>query len=255
VNDVTPKPVLRTLDLWGIGLRASLLQATWNYERQQGLGWAWALQPALRRFIRDPRRRAVRLADHTAFFNTHPTMASLALGVVSRMEEDGAATGGPEADEVRRAMTVMGSSLAALGDRLFWFALRPVAACVGLMLVPFGPWTAAMAMWLTYNALHQTVRFAGVGWGYRHGPAVLSGPLRGRLEGLRHGLVLGGVALVGVLFAAMIAPGGAPRTLGFQVALGGGLAFGLVASQRPRPSPTEWAMIIGALALGGAWWL
>ena len=40
------------LDRWTlftIGLRANLLQATWNFERQQGIGWAYALLPALKR--------------------------------------------------------------------------------------------------------------------------------------------------------------------------------------------------------------
>src|SRR5262245_38864379 len=64
---------LRAVDLMAMGLRASLLQATWNYERQQGVGWAWALEPALKRIEPDPARRAARLAEHTAFFNTQPT--------------------------------------------------------------------------------------------------------------------------------------------------------------------------------------
>ena len=29
--------------LFAMGLRANLLQAAWNFERQQGLGWAHAL--------------------------------------------------------------------------------------------------------------------------------------------------------------------------------------------------------------------
>ena len=45
-------PRLKGMDLTRIGLRASLLQATWNYERQQGLGWAFSIQPALTRPIR-----------------------------------------------------------------------------------------------------------------------------------------------------------------------------------------------------------
>ena len=40
---------LRNGDLGLMALRASLLQSTWNYERQQGIGWAWALEPALAR--------------------------------------------------------------------------------------------------------------------------------------------------------------------------------------------------------------
>jgi len=37
-----------------MALRSLFLQATFNYERQQGLGWAWALQPALERLYPDP---------------------------------------------------------------------------------------------------------------------------------------------------------------------------------------------------------
>jgi len=248
------EPALRRSDLWRMGLRASLLQATWNFERQQGIGLAWALLPGLRRIVTDPEHRRRRLAFHTAFFNTQPTLASVAIGVAARLEEDGLRTGVEPDEPMRRALNVMGSSLASTGDRLFWFALRPVAACIGLLMIPFGPWAAALGLWVSYNAVHQFVRLGGIGWGYHTGPAIMSGPLRGRLEALHHGLLLGGVALVGVLLAALIAPGGMPRTLGFQVALGGGLAFGLLASQRARPSPTEWALVIGLIAVGVAWW-
>ena len=46
--------------------RALFLQAAFNYERQQGLGWAWALQPALERLYPDAAERCERLAGHTA---------------------------------------------------------------------------------------------------------------------------------------------------------------------------------------------
>ena len=76
-------------DRLSMGLRAALLQATWNYERQQGLGWAWALKPALDRFYPDAERRRERLTEHTAYFNTQPTLASLALGAVAGGVVDG----------------------------------------------------------------------------------------------------------------------------------------------------------------------
>src|SRR5687767_10846328 len=114
---------LRTGDLLRIALRANLLQATWNYERQQGLGWAWSIAPALERIHADPEARHARLAEHTAYFNTEPTLASLALGVVSSLEERRAegGEGAPDAASIARVKAVLGSSLAALGDRMFWF--------------------------------------------------------------------------------------------------------------------------------------
>jgi len=58
-----------------------------------------------------------------------------------------------------------------------------------------------------------------------------------------------GAALTGVIVATMIVPGGMPRPIVFQVSLIAGLGVGLVGAQRGRPSPTEWALGVGALCL------
>ena len=47
------QPLLGSATLASIALRANLLQATWNFERQQGIGWAYALQPALEKLYPD----------------------------------------------------------------------------------------------------------------------------------------------------------------------------------------------------------
>jgi PTS system mannose-specific IID component len=244
---------LRGRDLWAMAMRASLLQATWNFERQQGIGWAWALEPALRRFYPDPAERSERLAEHTAFFNTQPTMASLALGAIAALEERRAAGDGPDPEAIARIKGVMGASLAALGDRLFWFTLRPVAACFGIWLALDGRPLGALALWTCYNLLHLGVRFLGVGWGYAAGPAVLGGSLRRRFEGLTRLLASLGAALIGVLVAWLIVPGGEPRTLLFEATLGAGLGLGFLGALRPRPSPTEWALGVGVLCVVAAW--
>jgi PTS system mannose-specific IID component len=236
-----------------MALRTSLLQATWNYERQQGLGFAWALEPALERLVPDAGERRRRLAEHTAYFNTQPTLASVAVGAVARLEEERAAGSAEAAAAIPRVKSVLGSALAALGDRVFWFTLRPFAACVGIALAVLGsPW-GGLALWITYNLAHQTVRLLGVGWGYREGPAVAGGPLRARLGGLAHLLCIGGALLVGFLVAGLMAPGGAPRPVAYQFLLAGGMALGLLSAQQARPSPTEWALVLGAGALAASW--
>jgi len=55
--------------------------------------------------------------------------------------------------------------------------------------------------------------------------------------------------LVGVAVAWMLVPGGSPRPLVFQVSLVAGLGVGLIAAQRGRPGPTEWALGVGGLCL------
>lgn len=245
--------MLREPDLRAMALRTLLLQATFNYERQQGLGWAYAIQPALERLYPDPAERRLRLAEHTAYFNTQPTMASLALGAVARLEEDRAEGLGPDANGIARIKSVLGASLAALGDRMIWFTLRPFAACLGVLFALGGAWHGAAAMWLCYNAVHLPIRFRGVRWGYRAGPSVLNDGLRRNFELLTRALCVFGAGLVGVVVAFLLVPAGTPRPLVFQASLAAGLGLGLITAQRARPSPTEWALGAGALCVVATW--
>ena len=238
-----------------MAVRANLLQSTWNFERQQGVGWAYALQPALDELYRDARVRRERLAEHTAFFNTQPTLASLALGVAARLEEERAAGAGPDGAAMARVKAALGSTLAALGDRFFWFTLRPFAAALGVLVAlarPEAPW-GALVLWLVYALPHLFVRTAGVGWGYERGPAVLGGALRRSFERAVTLLAYGGCVVLGVLVAYGLAPGGEMRPIAVQSALAGGLGLGLLSAQRARPSPTQWALGLGVLVLLAAW--
>ena len=240
---------------WRMALRANLLQSTWNYERQQGIGWVYALQPALAALYPDAATRRARAVEHAAFFNTQPTLASLALGVAAKLEEERAAGGGPDEAGMARVKAALGSTLAALGDRLFWFSLRPFAAALGVLVAlarPDAPW-GALVLWLVYASVHLGARFAGVGWGYARGPAVLGGRLRLWLETAVTVLAYGGCIVVGVLVAYALAPAGESRPIAVESALAGGLGLGLLTAQRARPSPTQWALGLGALTLLAAW--
>ena len=241
---------VRRSTLLAVGLRANLLQAAWNFERQQGLGWAYALLPALRRLYPDAALRRERLAEHTAYFNTQPTLASLALGAAIGAEED-RAQGVGDASGMARLKSALGSTLAAAGDRLFWLTLRPLAASAGVLLALVHPqqaWGAAV-LWSIYALPHLGLRFGGVIVGYEAGPGVLTGALRRRLELAVRWLAVLGCAVLGVAFAWALAPGGDPRPIGVQSALAGGLGFGLLTAQRARPSPTRWALVLGIAGL------
>lgn len=237
-----------------MALRVNLLQAVWNFERQQGIGWAFALLPALRALYPDRATRLDRLAEHTAYFNTQPTLASIALGAAARAEEERAGGQG-DAASMARLKSALGSTLAALGDRLFWLTLRPLAAVLGLLValaVP-GRFWGALVLLAVYALPHLVLRVAGVEWGYREGPAVFAGPLRARLEAVVPVLAVLGCAVLGVLFAWLMAPAGVPRPIAVQSALAIGLGAGFLTAQRARPSPTLWALFLGFAGLLVAW--
>src|SRR5262249_12860932 len=108
-------------------------------------------------------------------------------------------------------------------------------------------------MWATYNSVHLTMRARGVEWGYRGGPAVLGQGLRSMLERLIGRLAAMGSMLVGIPTAIPLVPDGEPREVTFPVLLIPGLGLGLLTSVRARPTPSQWALGLGALTVASAW--
>ena len=246
---------VRGRDLARVAARTPLLQAVWNYERQQGVGFACSVEPALRRIVKDPRARAARLAAHVGYFNTQPVLASMAIGAVIRMEEqrDGAAPEAPSESDIARVKTGLGSALAAVGDAMFWTTLRPLAACLGVLVAQEWRAWGAVALLLTYNAFALPLRAAGVWMGYRAGPAVFSPAVRARLQTATGWMSSLAVIACGLLVAVLLVPGPVLRPIGVQAALVAGMVAGLLTAARPRPTATQWGLVLGGLCIALNW--
>ena len=126
--------------LFRMFLRSFFIQAGWNYERFQNLGFAFCLQPALEKIYPDREKLKAAMLRHLQIFNTQPYMASFVLGNVAGMEERAAASGDPEAalkgmPGVKQALA---SSFASIGDRIFWGRLKPMTAQLCLLVWGMG---------------------------------------------------------------------------------------------------------------------
>ncbi len=210
-----PRPRRRSGERRAIALRATLLQAAWNYETLQGLAFGWALLPGLRRLYADERERAARLHAHTDVFNSNPFLATLGLGVALRLEEQVARSAAGAERRQRRLLRALTGSLGAIGDALFWSRLRPAfglaAAVVALAVAT--PWAAA-AFVLAFGLVAQTVRFRGVRAGFASGAGiarVLQDPFWLRAGGLAAGLgALAAGAALGTGALRAVRAGGPP---------------------------------------------
>jgi PTS system mannose-specific IID component len=134
----TPVFRLTKWTLTAVVWRSFFLQACWNFQRMQNLGFCFAISPVIKALHRAPRARQKAIARHLEFFNTHPYCASIILGVVAKLEEQAAQAGDDEAREAVRVKIGMMGPLAALGDVVYWAMLRPALALVGVSLVLFG---------------------------------------------------------------------------------------------------------------------
>ena len=231
--------------------RLFLLQATWNYERMQGLGFAWALAPIVRFLAKDDAEAARALVPHAGFFNTHPVMAAVAVGVVGGELEKRAA-GEPALDDagLARAKQALGSSLAAAGDPLFWNALRPMVALAAAAVwrderSPVGIVTFLMG----YNVIAIGYRIRGLFEGYRRGLAYVA-LLPRRLARLTEAIRLLGVVLAALLASTVLIPPDEPAPR--QVLAGAlGLVLGASAFGRARLGSAEWGLALSLFVL--AW--
>lgn len=146
--------------------RSFLIQAGFNPQAMQGLGYTYALYPALCALYPRGEARVDAVRRHLGHFNTHPYFAAAILGGSIRLEEEIAA-GAAEPARVERFRAALAAPLAAIGDAFFWNALRPGCALLAALTVPtLGLWSVAVFLGL-YNAVHLSTRVWLFAVGYR----------------------------------------------------------------------------------------
>jgi PTS system mannose-specific IID component len=245
---VTP-PRVPPATLVRVFWRCLFLQAAWNRRGMQNLGFAYAIDPALRALYPDEARREAALARHLRFFNCHPYMAAAILGGAIHHEERVAAGAEPDAQPLQYKQTLQGP-LAALGDGFFWTALRPffgALAALGALL--FGG-AAVVATVVLYNAIHLALRIQLFRAGYRRGDAVVADIARLGLPVAADRLRASGAALCGVAAAAIVARGAALSgpAAGVLAAAAAVVGYGALA-RGARLLPTAYAAaLFGAVA-------
>ena len=144
-------------------LRSLTVQGSWNYETLIGTGFAFTMLPVLRYlYPADSEAFRAALARHTEVFNSHPYLATVAVGAVSRLEAEGA-----DPVIIQRFKSALRGSLGSIGDQLVWTAWKPATVMVGLALALAGAawWFVLAVFLLTYNVLLFGLR----AWGLRVG--------------------------------------------------------------------------------------
>ena len=198
-------------------LRGLFLQAAWNRRGMQNLGFAFAVEPALRFLypVKEDRLRA--LGRHLGFFNCHPYAAAAILGGAIHHEERVAA-GDEPAVAPSNYKTMLQGPLAAIGDGFFWTALRPAfGALAALGALLFG-WPAVVVTLTVYNAIHLALRIGLFRAGYREGDAVVDAVARLSLPVIADRLRLLGAALCGMCTGGVVLHAAALPRLGTAVA-------------------------------------
>jgi mannose/fructose/N-acetylgalactosamine-specific phosphotransferase system component IID len=182
-------PVFSRGNFVSIFFRSFFIQAGWNYERFQNLGFAFAITPALKKIYAPGPALNSAVLRHLGQFNTQPYMAGFVLGNTVKMEET--FSRGPGGAGLEKSMlgvkSALASGFAAIGDRVFWGRLKPLTTqiCIVVWLLTgfygwlftgteFRPSMAALfggplAGMAVYGAFAVYLRWTGLKRGYACG--------------------------------------------------------------------------------------
>lgn len=186
-------------DRMSVWFRSFFLQGSWNYERMQNGGWAFAMIPAIKKLYKTKEERAAALKRHLEFFNTHPYVASPVLGVTLALEEDRA--NGMEIDDVTIQGVKVGmmGPLAGVGDPVFWFTLRPILGGLAASLAMSGNILGPIIFFFAWNAIRMAFMWYTQEFGFKTGSRITDDLSGGLLQDITKGASILGMFILGSL--------------------------------------------------------
>ena len=179
--------------------RSTFLQGSWNYERMQNLGWAYALIPAIKKLYTTKEDRAAALERHLEFFNTHPYVAAPIMGVTLALEEERA--NGAEIDDtaIQGVKIGMMGPLAGVGDPVFWFTVRPILGALGASLAMAGNIVGPLLFCFGWNISRMAFLWYTQELGYRAGSEITKDLSGGIIQKITKGASILGMFILAVL--------------------------------------------------------
>lgn len=179
--------------------RSTFIQGSWNYERMQNGGWAYAMIPAIKKLYKTKEERSAALKRHLEFFNTHPYVASPILGVTLALEEE-RANGAPVDDVAIQGVKVgMMGPLAGIGDPVFWFTIKPILGALAASLAMTGNILGPILYFVLWNLLRMGFTWYTQEFGYKAGSKITEDLSGGLLRDITKGASILGMFILGAL--------------------------------------------------------
>ncbi len=186
--------------------RSCCLQGCFNYERQQGIGFGYAMIPHLKRIYKDdPEGYKEALKRHVTFFNITPQCTTFVQGIAVSMEEEAAAHKDFDTSSINAVKTALMGPLSGIGDSVFWGTLRTIGLGIGLSFCLQGNILGPILFLLIHNIPHWFVRYKGLQIGYTQGLSFMESATEGGLlEGFTTAAKILGATVVGCMISSMI---------------------------------------------------
>ncbi|NOW02520.1 PTS system mannose/fructose/sorbose family transporter subunit IID [Clostridium beijerinckii] len=192
-------------DLKKMFLRGLALEYSWNYERQQNMGYCYAMMPVIKKLYKKKEEQIEAVKRHMEFFNTTPYVSTLVLGISTAMEESNANNEDFDTSSISSVKASLMSPLAGIGDSLFWGTLRVIATGVGTSLSLQGNILGPILFLLLFNIPQFIVRYVCMISGYKFGTKFLEKiEDSGLMPKLTYGASIIGLIIIGAMIPGMV---------------------------------------------------
>ncbi len=192
---------LRKSDINKVYLRNIFgFQWGWNYEKMQGLGYAWVIMPALKRIYKnDPEGMKKALKMQLSYFNTTPAMSHLIIGADMALQES---LGSKSEEAVSSLKTGLMGPFAGVGDTLFVAIYRAIVFSIASYIAINGNAIGLIIPVLTCLGI-LFIRYKFTYIGYEQSRKLAIG-FSSSIAPITEGAAILGLTVVGGLIASVI---------------------------------------------------
>lgn len=196
--------------------RSFALEGSFNFEKMQALGFAWAMFPVIKKFHKTKEEQVEALKRHTAFFNITPYIVTFLLGLAASMEKEYAENKDMDPSLINAIKVSLMGPLSGIGDSFFWGTFRVIASGVGISLAQQGNVLGPILFLLIFNIPHFLVRYLCASWGYSLGSKFIQTSYEnGLINHMTKIATVVGLTTVGAMIATMVS-----FSVGFKTKIG-----------------------------------
>ena len=214
------KITLSKSDRLMVCLRSTFWQASWNYERMQNGGYAFAMIPAIKKLYKEKADQIAALKRHMEFFNTHPYVASPIVGVTLALEQEKANGAAVDDAAIQGVKVGMMGPLAGIGDPVFWFTLRPILGAMCASIAMDGNMLGPIMFFLLWNILRFGFMWYTQEFGYKVGSQITENLSGNLLTNITRGASILGMFVLGALVHRWVSIKFAPVVSSIQLSKG-----------------------------------
>lgn len=174
-----------------IGLRSLFMNAGFNGETHESIGWTWALEPGLKKIHTNEADLALSMGHNLEFVDAGFYLSTFAMGVTLALEAQKA-----DLDTLRSVRTNAALCAKGIGDALFKGLIIPFAASGCAILASSGNVAGAVLFVLITALLSLLLRFAMLQYGYSQSTRAIE-KLRKHSEILAESARIAGAVIIG----------------------------------------------------------